>query len=58
MGLKFAKDKFDSTIVKFLNNGYRSILQNDNFAVSINFPYEQFIFAAKDKSFEKAIKTL
>ena len=30
----------------------------ENFAASFNFPYEQFIFAARDKSFEKAIKTL
>jgi hypothetical protein len=58
MGLKITKDKYYKTIVKFVNDEWKSILLGENFAASFNFPYEQFIFAARDKSFEKAIKTL
>ena len=60
MGLKITKDKYYSTVVKELSDEQRGILYNDNFALSLNFPYEQFIFAAREEcgSFEKAIKRM
>ena len=64
MGLKITKDKYYSTVVRELTDEQRIIHMagdNDNeksFMVSMNFPYEQFIFVAKrsDGNFESAIK--
>ena len=60
MGLKLTKDKYYSSVVKELSDEQRGILYSDNFALSLNFPYEQFIFVAREEcgSFEKAIKRL